>query len=145
MKSVLVLHGPNLARLGKREAHLYGTTTLAQIDDKLRELGGDLALNVVCKQSNHEGVLIDELLAAADNGTQGVLLNAGAFAHTSLAIADAVRAVAPLVVVEVHLTNTAARGRPPLVGEACRARIEGFGADSYVHALRALAGLINEG
>jgi 3-dehydroquinate dehydratase II len=145
MTPVLVLHGPNLSRLGKREPHLYGTTTLKQIDDNLVKLGASLALDVVCKQTNHEGVLIDEILAAADAGVRGILLNSGAYAHTSLAIADAVRAVAPLVVVEVHLTNTAARGRPPLVGEACRARVEGFGADSYVHALRALAGLINEG
>ncbi|MBI1949103.1 MAG: type II 3-dehydroquinate dehydratase [Deltaproteobacteria bacterium] len=136
---VLVLHGPSLSRLGRREPELYGTTTLAAIDRALRAQGKRDGLTVRCRQSNHEGVLIDSLLAAADDGTGGVLLNAGALAHTSLALADAVRAVAPLPVVEVHLTNTAARDRPALVGAACRARVEGFGAASYLVALRALA------
>lgn len=136
---VLVLHGPSLSRLGKREPALYGKTTLAEIDHGLEELGRSLGLRVRCLQSNHEGALIDALLVAADDGTGGVLLNAGAWAHTSLALADAVRAVAPLPVVEVHLTNTAARDRPPLVGAACMARVEGFGASSYGVALRALA------
>lgn len=135
---MLVLHGPSLCRLGTREPELYGSTTLAEIDRALRVEAGALGLRVRCCQSNHEGVLIDALLACADDGTAGVLLNAGAYAHTSLALADAVRAVAPLPVVEVHLTNTAARERLPLVGAACLARVEGFGASSYLVGLRAL-------
>lgn len=137
-RRVLVLHGPSLDMLGRREPELYGTTTLSQIDRGLRDLGRRHGLKARCRQSNHEGALIDELLAAADDGTVGVLLNAGALAHTSLALADAVRAVAPLPVVEVHLTNTAARDRPALVGAACRARVEGFGAASYQVAFAAL-------
>lgn len=137
--TVLVLHGPNLSLLGRREPALYGTTTLAQIDRGLREDARGLGLRVRCRQSNHEGALIDALVAAVDDGTAGVLLNAGALAHTSLALADAVRAIAPLPVIEVHLTNTAARDRPALVGAHCRARVEGFGARSYGVALRALA------
>lgn len=137
--AILVLHGPNLSRLGRREPALYGTTTLAEIDRELRREARALGLTLRCLQSNHEGALLDALLAAADDGTAGVLLNAGAYAHTSLALADAVRAVAPMPVVEVHLTNTAARDRPALVGAACLARVEGFGASSYRVALRALA------
>lgn len=138
-RRVLVLHGASLGRLGRREPDLYGTTTLAEIDRGLRHEGRRLRLKVRCRQSNHEGVLIDELLAAGDDGTAGVLLNAAAWAHTSLALADAVRAIAPLPVVEVHLTNTAARERPALVGAACRGRVEGFGEASYLAALWALS------
>jgi 3-dehydroquinate dehydratase-2 len=148
MRRVLVVHGANLGRLGRREPALYGTTTLAALDALLVEHGAALGLSVRCLQSNHEGALIDALLSAADDGTAGVLLNAGAYAHTSLALADAVRAVAPLPVIEVHLTNTA--GREPerqraLVGAACRGRIEGFGVHSYVVGLHALRSLVGDG
>lgn len=139
---VVVLHGPNLHRLGKREPHLYGTATLADVDATLVRSGAELGFAVTCLQSNHEGVLIDALGAGADDGVAAFLLNAGALAHTSLALADAVRSIAPLPVVEVHLTNTVARGRDDaVVGAACVARVEGFGVDSYVlglHGLRAL-------
>jgi 3-dehydroquinate dehydratase-2 len=144
-RHILVLHGPSLSRLGRREPSLYGSTTLAELDARVVEGGRTLGLRVDCRQTNHEGVLIDALFAAADAGTAGVLLNAGAWAHTSLAIADAVRAVAPLPVVEVHLTNTTAREairQHSLVGAACRARVEGFGVDSYVVALHGLAALL---
>lgn len=146
---VLVLHGPNLNLLGRREPQLYGTKTLDEIDAELRRLARELGVSVSCKQSNHEGELIDRLHRALDAGgqdhVQGVLLNAGAYAHTSLAIADAVRAIAPLPVVEVHLTNTASRGperAASLVGAACVARVEGFGWRSYAVALRALVELV---
>ncbi len=111
----------------------------------MADVGLSLGFQVECRQTNHEGVLIDALFAAADAGVAGVLLNAGAWAHTSLAIADAVRAIAPLPVVEVHLTNTAGRDtirQHSLVGAACRARVEGFGAHSYVVALQGLALLL---
>lgn len=141
---VLVLHGPNLNLLGRREPHLYGDKTLDEIDAELRALARELGVSVSCKQSNHEGELIDRLQRALTDA-QGVLLNAGAYAHTSLALADAVRAIAPLPVVEVHLTNTAARGPDrarSLVGAACAARVEGFGWRSYTVALRALSDLV---
>jgi 3-dehydroquinate dehydratase-2 len=131
-----------LSRLGRREPHLYGTESLAELDARLVACGAGLGLSVVCRQSNHEGQLIDWLLAAADDGTVGVALNPGAYAHSSLAIADAVRAVAPLPVVEVHLTNTAARDavrHVATVGAACRARVEGFGGQGYELALAAIA------
>jgi 3-dehydroquinate dehydratase-2 len=146
MTRVLVLHGPNLGHLGRREPAVYGTTTLQQIDDALVNTGAALGLAVTCRQSNHEGALIDALLAAGDDGFGGVVLNAGAYAHTSLAIADAVRAIAPLPVVEVHLSNTAAREperHNAVVGAACRGRIEGFGPGSYTLALHALSTLLS--
>lgn len=136
---ILVLHGPNLQRLGKREPELYGRSSLADVDASLVGVGQGLSVDVRCAQSNHEGVLVDAIAAAADDGTAGIVLNAAAFAHTSLAIADAVRAVAPLPVVEVHITNTVARGRTDaVVGAACLARVEGFGVESYAIALRGL-------
>jgi 3-dehydroquinate dehydratase-2 len=134
-----------LARLGKREVAVYGTTTLAEIDAQLVELGRSLGLVVECQQTNHEGAFIDALFAGVDAGVGGALVNTGAWAHTSLAIADAIRAVAPVPVVEVHLTNTSAREperHAAVVGAACRARVEGFGADSYGVALRGLARLL---
>ena len=145
MKRVLVLHGPSLGRLGRRETAIYGTKTLRELDEGLGDVGAAMGLAVTSRQSNHEGVLIDAILAADDEGFVGVVLNAGAYAHTSLAIADAVRAIAPLPVVEVHLTNTA--GREPerqraVVGAACRGRIEGFGAGSYTLALHAISTLL---
>ena len=136
MHTVWVLHGPNLNRLGQREPERYGTTTLAQINAALSAAAEGVVLETY--QSNHEGALIDRLHAAADAGVSGVLLNAGAYSHTSLALADAIWAIAPIPVVEVHITNTAARGRESIIGPACEARVEGFGADSYLVALWAL-------
>jgi 3-dehydroquinate dehydratase-2 len=147
MQRVLVLHGPSLGRLGRREPTVYGTQSLGDVDAALVAAGLKLGVEVVCRQSNHEGLLIDHLLAADDDGFGGVLLNAGAYAHSSLAIADAVRAIAPLPVIEVHLSNTAAREparHPAVVGAACRARVEGFGAGSYVVALRGLFDLLEQ-
>ena len=115
---------------------------MADLDDALRAEAAALGVAVRIIQTNHEGVIIDALIEAAAASAQGVVLNAAAYAHTSLAIADAVRAVAPLAVLEVHLSNTAARGdvrRRAIVGEACLGRIEGLGADGYLLALRALA------
>lgn len=143
----LVLHGPNLNLLGRREPALYGTATLDEIDAELRALAAELGVSVSCKQSNHEGDLIDRLHQALDDETAGVVLNAGAYAHTSLALADAIRAIAPLPVVEVHLTNTGGRGAEraiSLVGAACLGRVEGFGKRSYTVGLRALFDLVNE-
>jgi 3-dehydroquinate dehydratase-2 len=139
----LVLHGPNLSALGTREPAVYGRTTLREIDAALRVEGRRLGLRVRSRQSNHEGVLIDELLASP-RAAAGVLLNAGAYAHTSLALADAVRAIA-IPVVEVHLSNTAAREQArhaAPVGAACVGRIEGFGPHSYLLGLSALHALL---
>jgi 3-dehydroquinate dehydratase-2 len=147
---VLVIHGPNLSLLGRREPAVYGTQTLADVDTLVRAEAAALGVALTILQTNHEGAIIDALIDAATTSpspVDGVILNAGAYAHTSLAIADAVRGIAPVPVVEVHLTNTAARAlSEPLragvvVGAACAARVEGLGAEGYVLALRALRAL----
>ncbi len=138
MPRVLVLHGPNLGHLGRREPERYGTETLADLDARIIAHGTALGLDVECRQTNHEGVLIDWLLAG---DADAVVMNAGALAHTSLALADAVRSIAPTPVIEVHLTNTVARDEArhaAPVGAACRARLEGFGGDGYLLALDGL-------
>jgi 3-dehydroquinate dehydratase-2 len=139
---VLVLHGPNLGHLGRREPHRYGTETLAELDARIVAHGTALGFDIECRQTNHEGVLIDWLLAGT---ADAVVMNAGALAHTSLALADAVRCIAPTPVIEVHLTNTVARDEvrhTAIVGAACRARLEGFGGDGYLLALDGLVRLL---
>lgn len=132
-----------MSLLGTREPSIYGSTTLAELNARCVEDARLLGLSVRAIQTNHEGAIIDALIAAAaDEAVVGVVLNAGAYAHTSLAIGDAVRACRPLRVIEVHLTNTAAREsvrRDAPVGAACWGRIEGLGPLGYRLALRALA------
>ena len=138
---VLVLNGPNLNFLGRREPKIYGHTTLTDVIDELRRrYDGTLVIDHL--QSNHEGVLIDRLQVAADEpNLLGVVLNAGAYTHTSVALRDAVSSIAPLPVVEVHLSNVQAREdfrHRSLIGAVCRGVIAGFGTDSYRLAVEAL-------
>lgn len=138
---VLVLNGPNLNFLGRREPQIYGHTTLTDVIDELRHrYDGTLVIDHL--QSNHEGVLIDRLQAAADEpNLLGVVLNAGAYTHTSVALRDAVSSIAPLPVVEVHLSNVQAREdfrHRSLISAVCRGVIAGFGTDSYRLAVEAL-------
>ena len=138
---VLVLNGPNLNFLGRREPQIYGHTTRTDVIDELRRrYDGTLVIDHL--QSNHEGVLIDRLQAAADEpNLLGVVLNAGAYTHTSVALRDAVSSIAPLPVVEVHLSNVQAREdfrHRSLIGAVCRGVIAGFGTDSYRLAVEAL-------
>lgn len=138
---VLVLNGPNLNFLGRREPQIYGHTTLTDVIDELRRrYDGTLVIDHL--QSNHEGVLIDRLQAAADEpNLLGVVLNAGAYTHTSVALRDAVSSIAPLPVVEVHLSNVQAREdfrHRSLIGAVCRGVIAGFGTDGYRLAVEAL-------
>ncbi|NBB71141.1 MAG: type II 3-dehydroquinate dehydratase [Alphaproteobacteria bacterium] len=107
MARVLVLNGPNLNLLGEREPGLYGAVSLAAIEARLAALGAELGLEVRCRQSNHEGVLIDEVHAARQD-CAGLVVNAGGLAHSSIALADALRAFAGRIC-EVHLTNVHAR------------------------------------
>lgn len=134
---ILVLHGPNLNLLGQREPEVYGTVTLEQIDRRLAALGTELDAGVDCRQSNHEGQLVDWL---QEDGFDGVLMNPAAYTHTSLALRDVVSAIdAPCV--EVHLSNVHARERfrqRSMTAPACVGVIAGFGADSYTLGLRAL-------
>ena len=136
---VLVLSGPNLQLLGTREPEIYGRETLAQIHKRIIARGKELGTSVTCKQSNHEGELLD-LIGAARGKYDGLLLNAGALTHTSLALFDALKAVA-LPCVEVHLSNPEAREayrHKSMVAPACIAKVSGFGADSYLLALDGL-------
>lgn len=137
---ILVLQGPNLNLLGEREPHLYGSTTLAQLHQQLTDYAQSLHFQLDFFQSNHEGALIDRLHEGRAL-THGAVFNPGGYTHTSVALRDAIAAVR-YPVIEVHLTNTAAREsfrQHSLTGGSCLGRIEGFGTDSYLLALDALA------
>ena len=136
---ILVLSGPNLNLLGTREPHIYGTTTLADIERDLEAAAAELGVTVECVQSNHEGVLIDRI-QAAHGDADGIIINAGAYSHTSLAIRDALSAVA-IPYAEVHLSNIFAREperRHSTLAAGARAVLCGFGASGYALALRGL-------
>lgn len=139
MSSFLVLNGPNLNLLGTREPAVYGHTTLADIEAMCRATAAELGVAVSFLQSNHEGVLIDAIHTA--RGTQdGIVLNAGAFTHTSVAIRDAISA-AEVPTVEVHLSNVHAREafrHRSMIAPVVLGQIAGFGPESYRLALRAL-------
>lgn len=140
---VYVLNGPNLNLLGLREPEIYGSDTLDDIAGRLEDKARGLGLVIDMRQSNHEGHLIDWLHEAQAKEAKAVLLNAGAFAHTSLALYDAVRAIRTPVI-EVHLSNPAAREayrHKSYVAMAARGTIAGFGALGYELALDAAARL----
>ncbi|TCM22466.1 3-dehydroquinate dehydratase [Novosphingobium sp. PhB165] len=140
---VYVLNGPNLNRLGLREPGIYGSQTLDDIAAMLVERGEALDCEIDMRQSNHEGHLVDWLHEAEDNGAHAVLLNAGAYTHTSIALLDAIRAV-KVPVIEVHLSNPHTREEfrhKSWVGMAAKGTVAGFGAQSYIVALEAAAGL----
>jgi 3-dehydroquinate dehydratase-2 len=140
---VYVLNGPNLNLLGLREPEIYGGDTLDDIAELLEDRARALGLTIEMRQSNHEGHLVDWLHEAQAEGAAAVLLNAGAFTHTSLALYDAIRAITTPVI-EVHLSNPHAREafrHKSYVGMAAKGSIAGFGAKSYLLALEAAAGL----
>lgn len=137
---LLVLSGPNLDRLGTREPHIYGHTSLQQIHDGLAVRAKDLGASVECRQSNHEGDLVGWIGSAADDGFSGIVINAGSYTHTSYAVHDAIKG-SPLPVVEVHISNPEAREsfrHVSVIAAACVAKVAGFGPDSYRTALEAL-------
>lgn len=137
---VLVIHGPNLNLLGEREPGVYGTQTLEDIDRAIVALARDLSIDVRAVQHNGEGAIIDELHAARSS-YDAVILNPGAYTHYSYAIADAIAAIG-IPVIETHISNTQAREafrRTSVVAPVCKGTIAGFGAQSYLLALRAAA------
>ena len=140
---IYVLNGPNLNLLGLREPEIYGSDTLDDIADRLQDKAKALGLAIDMRQSNHEGHLIDWLQEANAKGAKAVLLNAGGYSHSSVALHDAVRAIA-VPVIEVHLSNPQAREgfrRRSLVASAAKGTIAGFGALGYELALDAAARL----
>ncbi|MEZ4231941.1 MAG: type II 3-dehydroquinate dehydratase [Polyangiaceae bacterium] len=137
---ILVLSGPNLQRLGKREPEIYGEQTLAQIHAELESLAAEHGARVDCRQSNYEGELVGWLGDAADAGFAGILINPGALTHYSYALHDAIKA-SGLPCVELHLSNPDAREEfrhTSVVAAVCVARVAGFGAGSYGLALLGL-------
>lgn len=141
-KPIFVLNGPNLNLLGTREPEIYGWETLADVQGACAARAAQFGLSVEFRQSNHEGVLVDWLQEAA-TGACAVVLNPGAYTHTSIALLDAVRALT-LPVIEAHLSNPAAREpfrRRSYVAQAARGTVAGFGLMSYVLAVEAAARL----
>lgn len=137
---ILCISGPNLQLLGTREPEIYGRATLAEIHARLQERARELGVELEARQTNHEGTMLDWIGEARGAGFAGLLLNPGAYTHTSFALYDALRAVA-LPCVEVHLSNPDAREpfrRRSRVARACLGRVAGFGPDSYELALDGL-------
>lgn len=138
--NILVVHGPNLNLLGIREPQTYGSTTLEQINHHLQEKAQQLQLGLSCYQSNHEGALVDTIHQALGE-YQGIIINAGAYTHTSIAIRDALAGVG-IPTVEVHLSNIYGRDRfrhHSYIAPIAIGQISGFGANSYILGLQALA------
>lgn len=141
---VLCLNGPNLNRLGKREKDAYGTFTLDELESELMEFSKENGMNLLCMQSNHEGELIDWIQLAAEDGTEAIVLNAGAYTHTSVAIRDAIASV-QIPIIEVHISNVYKREEfrhHSYIAPVAAGQITGFGKDVYKLALHAL--LLNQ-
>jgi len=142
---ILVLNGPNLNLLGTRQPEVYGSVTLEMVEQSCVAHGKTLGLNVSCLQSNHEGALIDAI-HAAKGVHQGIVLNAGAYTHTSIALMDALISV-EIPTVEVHLSNIHAREsfrHVSFISKAAVGQICGFGAHGYILALEALVQHLKE-
>ena len=136
---ILVLHGPNLNLFGRREPHIYGTTTLSEIDARLQTLAGELGVTLESIQSNHEGTLVDFLHAHIDDA-QGALVNPAGLTQHGVSLHDAIKAM-PFPTIEVHMSNIAAREAwraHSIISPAVRGTVQGLGPQSYLAALRAL-------
>jgi len=135
---ILVLHGPNLNLLGTREPHIYGSLTLTQINQALETLAEELGVGFTAWQSNHEGALVDRIQAARQDGTDFIVINAAAYTHTSVALRDALAAVA-IPFIEVHLSNLYKREpfrQHSYLSDLAVGLISGLGADGYEAAVR---------
>lgn len=143
MKHIVIINGPNLDRLGKREPSIYGDQTLTDLENLLTEEAAEIGVQVQFYQSNHEGFIIDKIGEFADSEVFGLIINPGAFTHTSLALRDAL-AGSDLPAIEVHISNIYNREeirQHSMTAEACIGVISGLGFDGYVAALKHLAKL----
>jgi 3-dehydroquinate dehydratase-2 len=142
--NVLVLHGVNLDMFGKRDPEQYGTITLGEIDARLRDLGSELGADIEAFQTNHEGAMCERIHLAHGDGTDGVVINAGAWTHYSYAIRDAL-AILSVPIVEVHMSNVHAREafrEQSVFSDIVLGRIAGLGIDSYLLGLRAIVSAV---
>ena len=137
MKKILVIHGPNLNLLGKREVDIYGTVTIDEINSELIKLAEKRSVALETFQSNHEGEIVDRIGQVKNKGFSAVVMNPAAYTHTSVAIRDAVAACG-IPVIEVHLSNIYAREEfrhTSLIAPVAKGQIAGFGKRSYIHGL----------
>ena len=142
---ILVLHGPNLNLFGRREPHIYGTTTLAEINQKLEALAAELKVELAIKQSNHEGELLDFLHEQMDRA-EGALINPGGLTQHGVSLHDSLKAM-PFPCVEVHMSNIAKREEwrhHSIIASAVHGTVQGFGWRSYAAALRLVVELARE-
>jgi 3-dehydroquinate dehydratase-2 len=142
---VLVIHGPNLNLLGRREPHLYGEVTLDEINQRLDEFASREGIGIRCVQSNHEGEIID-LIGGAGDEYGAIIINPGAYTHTSIAIRDAISG-SGVPTIEVHLSNIYAREsfrHRSVIAPVCVGQISGFGPNSYILALKAAIDLVKK-
>ncbi len=141
-RQIYILNGPNLNLLGQREPGIYGSDTLETIEQRCRTRVEALGLEIQFRQSNHEGVLVDWIHEARKTQAVGIILNPGAYGHTSIALHDAIKGVSPLPLVEVHLSNIHAREpfrHKSMIAPAAVGMICGFGSFGYELAIEALA------
>lgn len=142
---ILVVHGPNLNLLGRREPQIYGTTTLDQINDHLKDLAKDISVDLVTVQSNHEGTLVDAFQTHMDD-VDGAIINGAGLSFSSVSLHDAIKAM-PFPVIEVHISNLGTRDaihQHSILTPAVRGSIMGLGWRSYTAALRALVEIVRE-
>ena len=143
----LVLHGPNLNKLGFREPHIYGSITLEEIDEKLRDLAKKNQVSLECFQSNHEGELIDKIHTTSDrNNLRGIIINAGGYTHTSIALRDALLTKENVPIVEVHLSNIFKREKirhTSFIAGVADSIISGCGHHGYIYGFQFLLQKLN--
>ena len=143
----LVLHGPNLNKLGSREPHIYGSTTLEEIDEMLQDIANKNQVGLECFQSNHEGELIDKIQTSSDKGNlKGIIINAGGYTHTSIALRDALSTKENVPIVEVHLSNIFKREKirhTSLIAGVADSIISGCGHYGYIYGFQFLLQKIN--
>ena len=145
MMKILVLHGPNLNLFGRREPHIYGTRTLAEINARLEEIAAELGAELIIHQSNHEGTLVDHLHANIDS-VNGALINPAGLTQHGVSLHDAIKAM-PYPIIEVHMSNIDAREEwrgHSIISPSVKGTIQGLGWHSYTTALRALVEMLEE-